>query len=272
MGLKIGQAIRDSFNLYLNNPVVIFPFLLFGLFKSFFNILLVRYLTFSIPFNSFNPVPMLIPGSSVLAELSKTLFNYLIFIIVAIIALTVLHSFVESYSIGIARKLNSKKVSLSVGFSSLPRGIQIFAKKIIVLGLILGGSLVLYFPLIILFGTLGIVISTLLLLIFVAVVLVIEFFASQSIVIDNSGPWKGIVRSYKFIRKNLEGVVIMILFLLLLYCGVLITKAASLFIGNYFLSGTSLLLFKEGVDIILTSLIFSPFVVILKTYYFLKNK
>ncbi len=270
--MKIGQAIRTAFNLYLNNPIIILPFLLLGIFRSFLNIVILTSFNIHVPSTNFFKMPLLLSNVNTMSELSKLLFNFLLLLLLISILIIILNSFVEAYAIGVAKKLTSKKLSFSFKLPAIVNGLQIFVKKLIILGLALIGGVILLFPLVILFGLAGVVLSSILFLIYVLILLVIELFASQSIVIDKVNAWKGIVNSYHFVKKNLEGVAVLILFFLVLYGGVLIIKAAAFALGVYLLNGFPLLLYKQGINIILYSIVLLPFIVILKTTYFIKNK
>jgi hypothetical protein len=102
-------------------------------------------------------------------------------------------------------------------------------------------------------------------------VLVATFFAAQSIVLERNGPINGIRSSYRMIKKYPEDVAVIIVFILLAYVCLMVIETVSVLSMGYLTSGFVLELFSNSMQFILFSMVFAPYVLILKTVYFIKN-
>ncbi len=270
--MKTGNAIKKAFDLYLSNPVIIVPFLILGLVTNTINFILKTFMRESLANFEFSGMQSLLLIENISENFLQNFLQYSIIFILIGIFILVLSSFLEAYAIGLSKKLTKKKTGLSDGLSAMIHGPAIIGKKIIIWLLFFAGSVVVIIPTVILFGPLGLLLATIILFIYMALLMAVSFFANQSIVLDNKGPWKGIVGSYSFIKKNLEGVALLIIFAAGIYVAFGIIQSTSVTMASYFLDKTTELIVNQGLHLILYSLILYPFVVILKTFYYIKNK
>lgn len=270
--MKTGNAIKKAFDLYLANPLIILPFLIVGLVRNTISFFVNLFLRESFSGFQLNGIQALFLLENLAEILLKSIVAYSIILLLVGILIIVLTSFLEAYAIGLSNKMTDKKAKLSDGLSAMVHGPAIIGKTILLWILFFAGSIVVILPAIILFGTLGLVIATFILLIYASILITVSFFSNQSIVLDNKGPWEGIAGSYKFIKKNLEGVALLILFVVGLYVAFGIIHSTGTTMSSYFLNEFSQLVVNKGLHLILYSLILYPFLIILKTFYFIKNK
>lgn len=270
--MDIGSCIRRAFSLYMENPALIVPFVFSGVLGTLFKIIKNNYIKNNFYYD-FSGIKSLLLAKTMSGEILNAIFEYLILVVIFTVILSAVDSFVHAYAIGIARKASSEKgTSLKDGLGTIERGFQIFLMKIVVFALMIAGAFVILLPSVILFGMLGILISAALILIYAFAVYAMTFFASQSIVVEGKGPWESIVRSYEFIKKNLEGVALLLIFMILLFVSFQVIGAVSEFEGSYFFSKITLSFFTGGIDFILMYVILAPYFVMLKTFYFVKNR
>jgi len=271
--MKIGTIIRKSYELFMTNPIIVFPFLFLGIIRNISlqvseNVLVDSISALGVTLNSF-----LLNASWAANNLRPFFFNFVILLLIFAFMLVLLSSFVEAYAIGLSiRMVRSKTTDLKEGFSTFNNGLQIFFKKLIIIALVLGGSIILFLPTWLLFGRFGVFISFFLLIAYLTLLLVAAFFADQSIVLNKVGAWEGLVKSYNFIRRNTEGGLIIILFVFFLSFGISMVQGSIELIGRNFFSGLSSVLFTKGINLLLFYVILLPYIVILKTHYYMRTK
>lgn len=272
LAMKTGNVIKKAFDLYLTNPVIIVPFLILGAVTNTINFILKTFLRESFANFKFTGMQSLLFLENISESFFQNFLQYSIFFILIGIFILILSSFLEAYAIGLSKKLTNKKAKLSDGLSAMIRGPAIIGKNLIIWLLFFAGSIVVIIPTVILFGALGFLLATVILFVYMAILIAVSFFANQSIVLDNAGPWEGLVGSYFFIKKNIEGVALLILFVVGIYVAFGIVQSTGATMVSYFLSETTELVVNQGLHLILYSLILYPFVLILKTFYYIKNK
>lgn len=271
--METGECVRKSVDIYLDNPILIVPFIIAGVLY----LVVINFLTtsFKTAFSSLNMTGLqaFLFSKLFASEMLRVLSNYMVLFLLSILFIAIVYSFVQAYSIGLAKKIvTEKKVSLKDGFATIGSGVQIFFMLLSVFGLIIAGLLVSALISIILFGAIGIILSAVAVLIYSTVVVVAVFFAPQSIVLENKGPWEGIASSYRFIKKNIESSALLLLFIGFIYVSFLIMEYGGATLGSYFLSEITFNVLSKGLNLLLFSVVFSPYVVVLKTYFFMKNK
>lgn len=273
LDMGTGKYIRKAFSMFLDNPIIVVPFLLLGVLGIGLMTFAENYLSFNLGSINVEGVDAILLSGEILSFITQTLVNFVLILLVSLVFFAIIGSFVKAYSIGLVKQMASNKTAgFRDGLVTLDRGIQIFGMRIILIILGIAGFFILMVPATIIFGTIGAIFSSFLFLIYLIALMAIAFFAPQSIVLEKKGPLEGIIGSYKFLRKNLEGVVILIIFMLLLFvCFAIILKASNL-MGSYLFSETALDFFIQGIRLILYSLILAPYFIIIKTYYFIKNK
>ncbi|MFO7872291.1 MAG: hypothetical protein R6U26_01450 [Candidatus Undinarchaeales archaeon] len=270
--MKTGNVIKKAFDLYLTNPVIIVPFLILGAVTNTINFILKTFLRESFANFKFTGMQSLLFLENISESFFQNFLQYSIFFILIGIFILILSSFLEAYAIGLSKKLTTNKAKLSDGLSAMIHGPAIIGKNLIIWLLFFAGSIVVIIPTVILFGALGFLLATVILFVYMAILIAVSFFANQSIVLDNVGPWEGLVGSYFFIKKNIEGVALLILFVVGIYVAFGIVQSTGATMVSYFLSETTELVVNQGLHLILYSLILYPFVLILKTFYYIKNK
>lgn len=270
--MKIGKAIKIAFNKYLSNPVIILPFLIIGAITNTLNLFIKSYFERSIPSLDVMNIKSLMLFESLGRNLLEALIGYSVLLVLGGLLVLILTSFLEAYAIGLSKEMIKKKAKLSDGLSAMVHGPAIIGKTLILWILFLAGSIVVITPAVVLFGPVGVLPATVILLIYLSILLAVSFFSEQSIVIDGKGPWKGLVESYHFIKKNLEGVALLILFVAGLYLTFGIMQASASTLGSTLLNKSTQLIVGQGLHLILYSLILYPFMFVLKTFYYIKNK
>src|SRR3989338_8547836 len=99
--MKSGESLREGFKHYLNNPVLILPYLLFGLFSLFlynFSINFARE-SFSI-LKITSPFQILLLQEEFADTLSAIILRNVFFFILVGIIYALVDSFVKAYTIG----------------------------------------------------------------------------------------------------------------------------------------------------------------------------
>ena len=178
----------------------------------------------------------------------------------------------EAYSIGLAKTISSnKEATFKDGLSTIGRGFSIFAMKFFVALTIVSITILISIPAFLLLGILGLAVFFVSLIIVSIVMVVITLFAGQSIVLEKKGAIQGILSSYKVFRKNLEGVVLLVIFIIFIAGSFIVVRQVSIKLLALTLDEFGAFLISKGLTLFLFSIILSPYVLLLKTYYFIKN-
>ena len=267
--MEIGKFIRKAFNLYLDHPVIIIPFLFLGIINVATGLWLENYISELLPI-------LQSPTELFIASLTGILSSAIIRVAVAALLVTIItslaSSYVEAYSIGLARAMSTKKdISFKEGFPALKRGLSIFSVKLLVLVIIAAVAFGVSIPLVILFKLAGVLMALVVLLVFAIALLVITFFAPQSIVLEKRGAWGGIKKSYVFIKNHLEEVAILLLFMLFAFVIFTALQQVGITLAENFISEYVVILVSSGIHLLLFSMVFAPYFVVLKTYFYFKK-
>ncbi len=271
--MKAGESLREGFRLYSDNPILILPYFLFGVFSLFLYNFSINFLreSFSI-FKITSPFQILLFQKEFASALSAIILRNVFFFILVAIIYALVDSFVKAYTIGLSEKISrSGSARLKDGIAATSRTLQIFGKNIILILLLLFGiGLLLLTTAILLaqFALLAFIPAT---IIYTFIVYSVSFFASQSIVVEKKGPWGGLVSSYTFIKRNMEDVAKLILFIIFVYVAFHVIKLASLRLFGHFFTGATMRLISIAENLLLGYIIMRPYFVILKTLYFVKN-
>jgi hypothetical protein len=267
--MEAGKFIRKAFNIYLDNPIIIVPFLLFGILSTTTNLWLENYITAMLPVFE-NPAELLMVSMS--GSLHSAFSRIIVVAILLAIVVSLISSYIEAYSIGLARSMSTKKgTGFKEGVPALKKGLTIFGVKLIVITLIMAVAIGATIPLVILFKLVGILASFVVVLIFGVSLVVITFFASQSIVLENKNVWGGIRGSYKLLRNNIEEVAILLLFMLFSFVILTVLQEVGVALAETFISEYLIALIRSGLHLLLFSMILSPYFIILKTYFYFKR-
>ncbi|HIJ98633.1 TPA: hypothetical protein H1005_01685 [archaeon] len=272
--MKSGESLREGFKHYLNNPVLILPYLLFGLFSLFlynFSINFARE-SFSI-LKITSPFQILLLQEEFADTLSAIILRNVFFFILVGIIYALVDSFVKAYTIGLSEKISrTGGAKLKDGFQGATQTLQIFGKNIILILLLLFGFGLLLLTTAILLAQFALLAFIPAAIIYAFIIYSVSFFASQSIVVEKKGPWGGIVSSYAFIKRNMEDVAKLILFILFVYVAFHVIRLASLRLFEHFFVGATMRLISVAENLLLGYIIMRPYFVILKTLYFIKNQ
>ncbi len=272
--MKAGESLREGFKLYLANPAIVLPYLLFGIFSTFLLGYFFNFVrsSFSAMKNT-SPVQMLLLRSEFADLLGEVIARIIFLAIVIAVIYFVADSFLKAYTIGLAEKISkSGSARLRDGFQHIGRTAQIFGKNIAIFLLLLFGTALLFLTSAVLLGSLALIAFIPALIIYAFIVYAVSFFANQSIVIEKKGPWDGIVSSYVFIKRNMEDVAKLILFIAFVFVAVIVIQKASGNLLAHFYSGFPLWLILKAEDLLLGYIIARPYFIILKTLYFVKNQ
>lgn len=267
--MEIGKFMRRAFNLYLDHPVIIIPFIFLGIINVVSSMWLENFMNDLLP-------ALQSPTAFFLTSITGNLFPILLRLVVIILMFAILislaSSYIEAYSIGLARAMSTKKdISYKDGVSALEHGLSIFGVKLLVITILLLVAIGITIPLVILFKLPGVLLSVVVLLLFSASLMVITFFAPQCIVLEKKGSWSGIRGSYKFLKNNLESIAILLLFIFFAFIIFSVLQEVVITLSETFLSEYIVILISSGLHLLLFSMVFSPYVIILKTYFYFKK-
>jgi len=270
--MAIGRYVRKAFQLYTNHPIIIIPFLIFGLLESTLRLFSTNFLEFEMSSFQVDKIETLLSPTVLNDAMFGSVFKYTLLVIVIVLLLSLLNSFVEAYAIGLAKKMPKRKnLKFKDGLKTLGRGTTIFFMKVFKLLLFVLGAVAISIPSFMIFGAaFGVLLFSGFFFIYFIMVTVITFFASQSIIINKLGAWDGILESYRFLKRNLESVALLLLFNILLYVVFSLIVRSTVVLSGFFLSDFIMDFIDQGMRLIVFSLILEPFFVILKTIFFMK--
>ncbi len=271
--MKSGESIRESFKLYLNNPAVILPYFLVGIFNIFAYLFTINLLKHSIATLRFSStIELLVLGEKLNSAVSAIFLKNILFILAMGILYLLVDALLKSYTIGLSSSIvRGKGSKLSSGFASIKRTFSIFWKNIIVGLLLLFGFALIFVTSSVLLGRFALIAFIPASIIYTFIVFAITLFASQSIVLEKKGAWSGIASAYFFVRKHIEEVAKLVLFIIFVFVAFQVIKLASLRLFGYFFSSTAMFFISNAENLLLGYILMRPFFVILKTHFFIKN-
>lgn len=272
--MKSGESLKEALKLYLANPIVVLPYFLFGLFTLVVSTFSLNFIVSSFaPFRISNSLQILLLRKEFTEALTAVLIKDMLFVVVIAVIYFFVDSFLKSYTIGLSEKISrTGTAKFSDGLSSAPRGLVIFGKNLALALLLLFGYALLFLTSIVLLANLALLAFIPAAIIYTFIVYSASFFSSQSIMIEKKGPWDGIVSSYAFIRRNMEDVAQLILFIIFVFVAFQVIELASMRLFSHFYKGLTLWVISKSEGLLLGYIIMRPYFVILKTMYFVKNQ
>lgn len=271
--VKAGESIRESWKLYLSNPAIILPYFLFGIFNIAISTFALNYFKRSLATIRFtSSIEFFVLGQRLSDALSVIFLKNLLLILALGVLFLIVDALVKSYTIGLSSSIvKGRPARLSDGLRSIDRTFTIVGKNIVIGLLLIFGSALIFMTSLVLLGKFALLAFIPATIIYAFILFAITLFASQSIVLERKTAWQSIVSSYFFLRKHMEDVAKLVLFLIFVFVAFQMIKLASIrLLENFFLSFT-LQIITVSESLLLGYLIMRPYFVILKTYFFIKN-
>lgn len=271
--MKSGESIRESFKLYTSNPILILPYLLFGLFNLGLSLFVVNHLKSTLATIRFtSSIEFLILGQTLTSALSSIFIKSFLFIIAVGLIYLIVDAFVKSYTIGLSAVIvNGKKAKLSDGMKAMEKTFTLVGKNIIIGVLLVLGAALIFMTSFVLLGKFALISFIPATIIYAFILFAITLFASQSIVLESKSAWQGISSSYFFMKKHMEDVAKLVLFLIFVYVAFQMIKLSSTRLLAHYFAPFALQFVSMGASLLLSYLIMRPYFVILKTHFFLNN-
>ncbi len=271
--MKSGESIRSSFKLYTANPIVILPYLLFGIFNlilSFFAVSHFRDTLATIRFTS--SIEFLILGQTLTSALSSIFLKSFLFLAAIGIIFLIVDALVKSYTIGLSAAIvRGKKATLSDGLAATAKTFTIVGKNIVIGILLVLGAALVFMTSVVLLGKFALISFIPATIIYLFILFAITLFSSQSIVLENKNAWQGIASSYFFMKKHMEDVAKLVLFLIFVFVAFQMIKLSATRLLAHYFAPFAMQFVSLGASLLLGYLIMRPYFVILKTHFFLNN-
>ena len=238
---------------------------MFGVFSLFLYNFSIGFLRESFaPLREATPFQILFLQSRVSEIIGAVIVRDILFVISIIVIYFLVDALLKGYTIGLAEKLSrSGGVKLSDGLQSVSRAASLFGKNIVIFLLLLFGFFLLGLTTAVLLGKLALFAFIPAAIIYVFILYSVSFFASQSIVVEKKGPWDGIASSYIFIKKNLEDVAQLILFIIFVYVAFHVIRLSSLRLFEHFFAGITMRIISIGGNLLLGYIMMRPYFIIL---------
>ena len=271
--MQTGKWFLEAFRTYIDNPVIILPYLLLGIMSTGTSFFTKTYLDVRLSNLDIDSLQAAFMAGDITLPLIDTLLKYALIFSVCFVVLTFVSSFIAAYAIELTRSIAASGHSdVRSGFFALRKGLPIFVKKIFVALITLVGAAILIVPATIFFGMIGAILALVIVLVYSVIIHVVSFFAEQAIVLSGKGAWEGIVQSYRFVKNTLESSVILMLLMLFFYAVFALFSRIFYSVGSTFItSGAALDILSAGINLLLFSIVVAPLFIIIKTIYFMKK-
>jgi len=268
--MKTGKFIRKQVLAYMNNPILLFPFAVFGLLSAGVSIFTKFFWTTSLGIPIGNILSLANAGD-IFPNLGF-LIRFSCLLIFSGLFLSFVGSFFHAFSIGLSEKISrNKKPKIEDGLNAMDAGFRVFSFKILIWIFTILGAIIMAIPAGFLFGFTGLLLTGIATMFFALLLQFVGFFGKQAVVLEGLSAWLAFQRSYQVIKRNLEKVLLLLGAYLFIFVAFIVVKQLFFTIANYLVSGLGLVVFSQATNFIFTFLILAPLTVLIKTSYFLQK-